>query len=135
MGTLALATALPRGCGQCTNMQIAVVTRVCGIQRAASVRRSYLSMCRIRTPPDEFRRKNREVWPFLGDSLGARGPAVLFELVLQDLSIEGAAADLEHARRLLLVPRHRLEHPLDLGALGVAQRGQLRPRLGGLRHR
>src|SRR5436190_21924572 len=51
----------------------------------------------------------------LGDGLDAGGPAVLFELVLQDLSIEGAAADLEHARRLFLVPRHRFEHALDVG--------------------
>ena len=38
-----------------------------------------------------------------------------------DFTIQRAAADFEHLRRLLLVPADRLEHADDVGALGMGQ--------------
>src|SRR4029077_12802062 len=61
----------------------------------------------------------------------AGGPGLGFERVLDDLAVQGAAADLEHARRFLLVPAHRVEHPPDVRALRVGERRQtIAERLG-----
>src|SRR5687768_16548603 len=51
------------------------------------------------------------------------------EAVLEDLAVQRSAADLEHARRFLLVPRDRFEHTQDVGPLGLGQRRHAR-RLG-----
>src|SRR5262245_53199738 len=45
-----------------------------------------------------------------------------FQLILDDLAVERAAADVEDPCRFLLVPRNRLENPDDVRPLGFGQR-------------
>src|SRR5262249_11167440 len=62
----------------------------------------------------------------LGFTISAPGrPRLGLELVFDDLSIQRAATDVEHARRLFLVPVHRLEDADDVRALGIGERGQM----------
>ena len=51
----------------------------------------------------------------------AGGPRVGFEAVFQNLAIQGAAADLQHAGRLLLVPAHAFQDSNDVRPFGVGQ--------------
>src|SRR5687767_15900579 len=120
MGTLVVATALPRDGWVVHEMQMAVVARVAGAAAPAPFRGGYRPCAELAQPPDAFGGRKCDLRFCAGD------PAVLFELVLEDLPVERAAADLQQAGRFLLVPRHRFEHPLDVGALGVTQRGQPR---------
>ena len=59
----------------------------------------------------------------------ARRLGFRLEFIFDDLAIERAAADIKHARRLLLVPVHRLEYPDDVRALRFGKRGQALARL------
>src|SRR5262249_52977752 len=61
---------------------------------------------------------------------GAHSPDLRREAVLADLAIQRAAADVQHARRLLLVPLDRVEDAGDVRPLGIGERRQLvAPRL------
>lgn len=50
--------------------------------------------------------------------------ALRFELVLDDLAVQGATADIQHARRLFLVPLSRFEYADDVRAFGLGERWQ-----------
>ena len=54
----------------------------------------------------------------------SRRTGLVFQAVLDNLAIKRAAADFEHARRLLLIPLHALEHAHDVSALGFGKRRQ-----------
>src|SRR3954463_2543919 len=60
-------------------------------------------------------------------------PRLRLELVLQNLPIQRAAADIQNARRFLLVPLHPFEHADDVRTLGLGQRRESVTRL--LQHR
>ena len=93
--------------------------------RSAPSESSRGCMVRSLAPPDESRRRHGWRWR---DRWSARpGPRRLrFRLhaVFDDFAVERAAADVEDARRLLLVPVHALEDAGDVGAFGFGQRRQ-----------
>src|SRR5690349_3529348 len=129
-GTLTVATALPRGLWAVHEMQIAVVARVAGSVRTAPVRGVIGNVQNWHTPQTNPRQKVRiTVEPYprargpasLDGRFDSGGATVLFELILQNLPVEGAAADFEHSRCFLLVPRHRFQYPQDVGAFRVPQ--------------
>src|SRR5438445_11947418 len=62
----------------------------------------------------------------LGFTISPPGrPRLGFELVFDNLSIERAAADVEHPRGLFLVPVRGFEDAHDVRALGLGERGQM----------
>ena len=53
-----------------------------------------------------------------------------FHVELDDLAIEGTAADFEHLGCLFLVPGHVVKHALDVNPFGLAKGRQLRSGFG-----
>src|SRR5918994_6588776 len=88
------------------------------------------------TPPVSFRNSEEQFCALRCRALprfrsGERAPCPVsgrasfgLEAELHDLSVERAPADVQDARRLFLVPRHRLEHAYDVRSFRFAQRGE-----------